>query len=79
MRGNTDDVRTLLIELIKRKIAVRAYELYEESGRKDGRDLDDWLHAEDEILGQSVSAPFYPIKVSASTARLSTQLCKTSM
>lgn len=32
-------------ELIRR----RAYELYEERGREDGRDLEDWYRAEAEI------------------------------
>jgi hypothetical protein len=32
-------------------IRRRAYELYETRGREDGRDLDDWLQAEAEILG----------------------------
>ena len=30
-------------------IRQRAYELYEQRGREDGRDVDDWLRAEDEI------------------------------
>jgi outer membrane protein TolC len=29
----------------------RAYQLYEQRGRIDGFDLDDWLEAEREILG----------------------------
>jgi hypothetical protein len=33
------------------QIRCRAYEIYEAHGRKDGRDLDDWLQAEAEILG----------------------------
>jgi hypothetical protein len=35
-------------------IAHRAYELYEQRGRHDGQDLEDWLKAEHE-LGGSVS------------------------
>jgi len=30
-------------------VAVRAYELFEERGRQPGRDLDDWLRAEQEL------------------------------
>ena len=30
-------------------IAVRAYELYEQRGRDDGHDVDDWLRAEQEL------------------------------
>jgi len=35
---------------IDEAIRRRAYELYEEQGRKDGHDLNDWLRAEAEIL-----------------------------
>jgi len=50
MRGLSEDTRKLLIELIKRNITQRAYQLYESRGRGHGRDLDDWLQAENEIL-----------------------------
>ncbi len=55
----TKEVRALLLEVIKRKIALRAYELYEERGGIPGGALDDWLRAEDEILGQSLSMPLF--------------------
>ena len=32
-------------------IARRAYELYEQRGRDDGHDLDDWLQAERDLRG----------------------------
>lgn len=32
-------------------IRMRAYQLYEERGREDGRDLEDWFRAEAEIVG----------------------------
>jgi hypothetical protein len=31
------------------QIRLRAYELYEARGRKDGHELDDWLRAEEAI------------------------------
>jgi Protein of unknown function (DUF2934) len=31
------------------EIRVRAYELFEQRGREDGHDLDDWLRAEAEL------------------------------
>ena len=34
---------------LEEEIRRRAYELYEERGREDGHDVDDWLHAEAEI------------------------------
>jgi hypothetical protein len=39
---------------LEEEIRRRAYELYEFRGREDGHDLDDWLLAEDEILGSAV-------------------------
>jgi hypothetical protein len=36
-------------------IAARAYELYLARGGADGRDLDDWLQAEQELRGQGPS------------------------
>ena len=37
-------------EAVAEQIRCRAHELYEERGRGDGRDLEDWLRAEDEII-----------------------------
>lgn len=34
---------------IEDEIRRRAYELYEQRGREDGHDVEDWLHAEKEI------------------------------
>ena len=31
------------------QIRLRAYQLYEARGRKNGHDIDDWLRAEEEI------------------------------
>ncbi len=38
------------------QIARRAYELYLWRGREDGHDLDDWLQAEAEIMGETANA-----------------------
>ncbi len=59
MNELTREVRALLLEVIKQKIALRAYELYEERGGTPGGALEDWLRAEDEILGQSLSMPLF--------------------
>jgi hypothetical protein len=32
-------------------IAQRAYELYEQRGRQEGRALEDWLNAEQQLMG----------------------------
>ena len=37
---------------IHARISERAYALYEEHGRKDGHDLEDWLAAEQHILNR---------------------------
>ena len=34
---------------LEHQIRVRAYELYEARGRKQGHELDDWLRAKEEI------------------------------
>jgi Protein of unknown function (DUF2934) len=33
------------------RIARRAYELYEERGRQDGQDFEDWTNAERQLVG----------------------------
>ncbi len=38
------------------RVRRRAYALYEERGRMDGHDVDDWLRAETEISGKSKTA-----------------------
>ena len=34
---------------LQEQIRARAYQLYEQRGRDDGHDLDDWLHAQAEL------------------------------
>jgi hypothetical protein len=46
---------TVLIP-IEQRIRQRAYQLYEQRGRTDGHDLDDWLRAEREIKGTRTNA-----------------------
>ena len=41
---------------LEAQIRERAYELYEERGRQDGLDLEDWLQAESEISWQKARA-----------------------
>jgi len=40
----------------EQQIQQRAYELYEQRGRTDGHELDDWLQAECEIKGTQANA-----------------------
>jgi hypothetical protein len=49
------DEPTVLIP-IEQQIRQLAYELYEQCGRTDGHDLDDWLQAEREIKGTQTNA-----------------------
>lgn len=35
---------------IRERVSSRAYELYEKRGADHGRDLDDWVEAENEVL-----------------------------
>ena len=38
------------------QIRLRAYELYEQRGREDGRDLEHWLQAESEVAQKKAKA-----------------------
>ena len=50
------DVETL------RRIRERAYALWEEDGRPEGREQDYWLRAEEDILNQSVTGEEDPFE-----------------
>ena len=39
---------------LEEEIRRRAYEFYEERGRADGHDLDDWVRVEAEVTGSVV-------------------------
>lgn len=43
------------LEVTEELIRQRAYGYYEQRGREDGHDLEDWLRAEAEILGRTTS------------------------
>jgi hypothetical protein len=40
------------LELTEEYIRERAYQIYEQRGRRDGHDVEDWLQAESEIVGR---------------------------
>jgi uncharacterized protein HemX len=51
--------KTLTIEPsrnLEEEIRRRAYEIYEERGREDGHDMDDWLRAEAEIAAKNAKS-----------------------
>jgi hypothetical protein len=41
------------VEVHHDRVARRAYELYEQRGRQEGRAIEDWLNAESQLLGAS--------------------------
>ncbi|MDP3597954.1 MAG: DUF2934 domain-containing protein [Nitrospirota bacterium] len=41
---------------VRERIAKKAYELYEQRGRHDGRELEDWLEAEELVRKEMVAA-----------------------
>lgn len=47
-----EELRTRLLgnDEVRERIALRAYELYQRRGGEDGRDVQDWVGAENEIL-----------------------------
>jgi len=47
--------RTKVEDNLEEQIRTRAYELYEARGREEGHDLEDWLEAEAEITGTTVT------------------------
>jgi hypothetical protein len=48
-----------MIELLERKVRLRARQLYEERGRVEGRELEDWVRAESEVVQSSLLAPLW--------------------
>lgn len=42
---------------LEEQIRCRAYEFYEQRGRADGRDIEDWLQAEAELMRERTMPP----------------------
>lgn len=49
----TNEAELAETNLQRQRISLRAYELYEARGRVDGFDVEDWLQAEREMLGEA--------------------------
>jgi hypothetical protein len=49
----------LMVELLERKIRMRARQFYDERGQLDGQELEDWVKAESEVLRTSILAPLW--------------------
>ncbi|NJN70409.1 MAG: DUF2934 domain-containing protein [Nitrospira sp.] len=45
-----ESAQAVLDDDVQQRIAMRAYERYQERGYSDGHDLDDWLEAERDLL-----------------------------
>jgi hypothetical protein len=44
-------------ELSREEVARRAYGLHLERGGKDGKDVEDWVRAENELRGEAAAEP----------------------
>lgn len=49
----------LMLGLLERKIRLRARQLYDERGQVEGRDMEDWVRAESEVLQSSILGPLW--------------------
>lgn len=55
----TRERQKLMLELLERKIRLRARQLYDERGQVEGQELEDWVRAESEVLKSSILAPLW--------------------
>ena len=55
----TRERQKLMVDLLERKIRLRAEQLYDERGRVEGLALEDWVRAESEVLKSSILAPLW--------------------
>jgi hypothetical protein len=55
----TRERQKLMLELLERKIRLRADQLYNQRGRVEGQALEDWVRAESEVLKSSILAPLW--------------------
>jgi hypothetical protein len=55
----TRERQKLMLGLLERKIRLRARQLYNERGQANGRELEDWVRAESEVLRSSILAPLW--------------------
>jgi hypothetical protein len=54
---NTGSPANIVTDLnLEEEVRRRAYTLYEQRGREDGHDVDDWLRAEAELTAQTMKA-----------------------
>jgi len=58
----TRERQRLMVNMVERKIRLRARQLYEERGMAEGKALDDWVKAESEVLKSSILAPLWAVR-----------------
>lgn len=58
----TRERQRLMIGMLERKIRMRAQQLYDQRGQKDGRALDDWIQAESEVVRSSIMGPLWAVR-----------------
>ena len=58
----TRERQKLMLELLERKIRMRARQLYDERGQAEGQELEDWVRAESEVLKSSILAPLWNMR-----------------
>jgi len=51
-----------MVDLLERKIRLRADQLYNERGRVEGLALEDWVRAESEVLKSGILAPLWNMR-----------------
>ena len=56
-RSSTTEPPALSLEATEELIRKRAFHYYEQRGRENGHDLEDWFKAEAEIAGKKTSEP----------------------
>jgi hypothetical protein len=57
-----------MVELLERKIRLRARQLYEERGQGEGQEVEDWVRAESEVLKSSILAPLWNLRQQRETS-----------
>jgi hypothetical protein len=55
----TRERQKLLLELLERKVRLRAQQLYDERGQVEGLALEDWVRAESEVVNHGILAPLW--------------------
>ncbi len=49
----------MMVELLERKVRMRARQIHDERDPSEGSELEDWVKAESEVLKSSILAPLW--------------------